>query len=141
MLKGVNGFNVAVKDLKQAVAKYEAFLGVEPRFRYLGPENFAFPGIEGALFDFHGVYIFLLTSSDENSVVGKFLKTRGEGLILVSLESDDADNEVERLKTQGLQLLWDQSPDFSFGKVNFIHPKSLNGLQFEIIQPRGIYKK
>jgi hypothetical protein len=29
----------------------------------------------------------------------------------------------------------------SFGATNFIHPKALNGVQFEIFQPSGTFEK
>ena len=133
MVKKVFGINIAVKDLDTAVKKFEAILGMKPR--YSKPEEFAFPGLKGAGFSFKGVNIALVASDDENSVISKFIKNRGEGVLLISLETDDVDSDVERLRTEALQFVLPENTEGKFGKVNFIHPKSLHGVQLELLQP------
>lgn len=139
MIKGVYGFNIAVSDLQAALAKYEALLGVKAN--YLEESDFAFPGIQGAFLNVNGVVFNILTSNDENSPVGRFLKKNGEGILLVSLEVDDADSEVERIRANGMQPVLKKTAEGSFGKANFIHPKSMHGVQIEIFQPAGKFLK
>lgn len=139
MIKGVYGFNIVVQDLEQAVAKFEALLGVKAR--PLGESDFAFSGMRGATLDVNGVSFSLLTPVDENSPAGKFLKARGEGLMLVALESDNVDSDSERIRSQGLELVMPKTMEGKYGKANWIHPKSLHGVQVEIFYPDGIYKK
>ena len=135
MIKGFFGVNIAVKDLKAATAKYEALLGVPAQ--EATPEDFAFPNINGVGFNFHGVLISLLTSEDQGNPVGAFLSKRGEGIILISIKADDIENDVEALRQKGLSFLLPEVFPGPFGKVNFIPPKTMHGVQIEIIQPAG----
>ncbi len=139
MIKGVYGFNIAVQDLEQAVAKFEALLGVKAK--PLGESDFAFPGMRGATMDVNGVSVTLITSTDEKSPAGNFLKKRGEGLMLVALESDDVNADSERILSQGLVLSAPETMEGPWGKANWIHPKSLHGVQVEIFYPGGVYKR
>jgi methylmalonyl-CoA/ethylmalonyl-CoA epimerase len=133
MIKGLLGINFGVKDLDSAMAKFETVLGVKPQISR--PEDFNFPGLKGVSFSLGGVNFGLVSSDNENTVVGKFLKTRGEGVLLVSLESDDIEKDVEKLRKEGFQFTLEKIGQGGFGKVNFIHPKSMHGVQIELIQP------
>ena len=133
MIKGLWGINIAVSDLEAAAAKMEAVLGMKPR--YTKPEDFAFPGLKGAGFWVNGLNISLIEPEDENTVVGKFIQKKGEGVLLLSFESDDVDNDVEQLRKAGMQFAMPENASGAFGRVNFIHPKSMHGVQVEIIQP------
>ena len=134
MIKGIYGFNIAVKDLDAAVKHFENVFDVkaEP----MGERDFAFPGLKGAKLDINGTIITLLSSSDENTAVAKFLKNKGEGVFLVSVEVDDMDNDVKQLANKGLNFVLKESKAGDFGKVNFVHPKSAHGVQLEIYQPK-----
>ena len=157
MMKNIYGVTIAVKNLDQAVKKYEAFLGMKAsysmeveaektlaRFVYQRDEllDVGFDShAEAAHFQLPGgPRIVLMTSSDENSVLGKFLATKGEGLLMVSLEVDDAKKEADRIRQQGVQLVLEHNAAGNFGEANFAHPKALNGVQFELFEPKGSYK-
>lgn len=139
MIKGFFGINIAVKDLEEAKAKYENLLGVPAQIA--NSDDFAFPNIQGVGFDFHGVLVSLLTSEDENNPVGAYLKKRGEGIILISVEADNIENDVAKLKEKGLSFLMPEIFPGPFGKVNFIPPKTMHGVQIEVIQPAGRLKR
>jgi len=134
MIKGIYGLNIAVKDLDEAVRKYESVFGVksEP----MGEDDFAFPGLIGAKLDIKGTVISLISYTDENTSVAKFINTKGEGLFLLSIETDDIEEDVETLKDKGLSFVLGETVVGDYGKVNFVHPKSAHGVQLEIYQPR-----
>ncbi|MBI4765751.1 MAG: VOC family protein [Deltaproteobacteria bacterium] len=134
MLKSFWGINIAVKNLDEAIEKYEKLLGVKPTISS-DPNMAAFLGITAASFVFRGHSINLMTSNDTNNPVGKFLERRGEGVLLVSLESDDIDKDVAGMQKDGLQFLWDENGQGGYGKVNFIPAKNMNGVQWEILEP------
>ena len=157
MLQGIYGVTIAVKDLAQAVRRYEAFLGLKAYYAMeLEAENslarlvYNRDELVEIGFDSHaetayfklpgGARIALITTTDKNSVVGKFLATKGEGLLMVSLKVDDAKHEVERIRNQGIGLVLDKNASGSFGESNFVHPKTLSGVQFEVFQPGGDYR-
>ena len=156
MITNLHSITIAVKDLEKAVQNYEALLGkkaehlLEPeaegtmaRFSYqrddlvgIGFESqasiarFMLPG---------NVRIVLITSPDKDSIVGRFLARRGDGLMSVSLEVDNARAEVDRVRNSGLRPVYDKNVAGDFGEINHIHPKSLNGVQFELFEPKGLY--
>ncbi|WP_049746760.1 VOC family protein [Mycolicibacterium goodii] len=133
MIDGVYGFNIAVKDLDAATAQYESILGVAGK--PLAASDFAFPGLAGTRFDFGGLAIILITSTEPDTSVAKFLDTRGEGLFLVSLTATDMAETVASLKDKGIVALLDPARDTQYGAVTFLHPKSAHGVQLEIIEP------
>ncbi len=134
MIRRFFGINIAVRDLDQSIPKFEALLGVKPRI-VSDPNAYAFPGITGARFEIEGVTINLLTSSEGNNPVAKFLASRGDGILLISLLSDEIEKDVRDLTAKGLPFIAPQVFSGAYGKVNFIHPKTMNGVQIEVIEP------
>jgi len=134
MIKGIYGINIAVKNLDEAVRTYEKLFGVksEP----LGEGDFAFPGLIGAKLDINGTYITLVSYTDENTSVAKFINKNGEGVFLVSIEVNDIDKDVEQFKDKGLNFVLKETLAGNYGKVNFSHPKSAHGVQLEIYQTK-----
>lgn len=133
MITGIYGINIAVKNLEEATARYESVFGVKAE--RLAERDFAFPGLAGAKLKVNGFYITLITSADENTSVAKFLEKKGEGVFLLSVRVDAMDQDCAALKGQGLQLLLGKPATGAFGAVNFVHPKSMHGVQVEIYQP------
>ena len=133
MIKGIYGINVAVRNLEEAVRKYEAFFGVKAQS--FGSEFFAFPGLVGAQFNINGFHLNLIASLEDGTSVAQFLERRGEGVFLLSVEVDDIDNDVARMRDVGAAFFLEESASGPFGRVNFAHPKSMNGVQVEVYQP------
>jgi methylmalonyl-CoA epimerase len=157
MISDIYSITIAVKDMAKAIRNYEALLGMnaqqlmEPeaeatmaRFIYQRDDlvNIGFDS-QASMAQFHlpgGSRIILITTSDKESIIGKFLENRGEGLMKVSLRVTAAEAEVKRIKDKGLSPILDTNSIGSFGEVNFVHPKFLNGVEFELIEPKGSYK-
>ena len=133
MIQRIHGVNVAVKELEAAVNTYRRLAGQEPR--PLDREDFAFPGLRGAAFQLGETVINLVSSEREDTSIARFLRTRGEGLFLVSLLSDAVTEDVEALRQRGFAPVLPETAVGEFGRVNFIHPKSLHGVQIEVYQP------
>lgn len=133
MIKGVYGLNIAVKDLDAAVKKYNDILGQKPA-RMLGGGDFAFPGLKGAAYDLNGFILHLITG-EENTSVGKFVASKGEGVFLLSLRSDNVEGDMGRMTEGGALFVMDKPLKGGFGTANFIHPKSTHGVQIEVYDP------
>jgi methylmalonyl-CoA/ethylmalonyl-CoA epimerase len=134
MIKRFFGINIAVRNLEEAIPKFELLLGIKPRI-VSDPNSYAFPGISGATFDFQGIAINLLTSTGGNNPVEKFLANKGEGVLLISLLSDNIEKDLGDLTAKGMTFIAPQALAGAYGKVNFIHPKMMNGVQIEVIEP------
>ncbi|MDI9977306.1 VOC family protein [Rhodococcus sp. IEGM 1307] len=132
MSLAVNGINIAVRDLASATERYERLFDV--RGEHVGPDGFAFPGLEGTKLDVGGFIISLIASTQEGTSVARFLERHGEGVFLFSAKVDDLDIATDELKQQGLSPLLDEAVRGDFGAVNFYHPRALNGVQLELIE-------
>ena len=138
MIKRFAGVNIAVKDLDAAAKKYSAVLGVKPI--PTKAEDFAFPGLKGASFLVGDVLINLIASEQPDTAIAKFVETRGEGVFLLSLEVSDVEQDMKDLKEKGVEFVSDKVMTFATGKVNFGHPRSMHGVQWEFFQPSPAFQ-
>lgn len=134
MIKGIYGINIAVKNLKTAVERYEKVFGVKSE--HLAENDFAFPGLIGAKINISGTFINLISSVKDDTSVASFIEKNGEGLFLLSVEVDDIENDKKEIEERGLNFLFKDNISGDFGKVNFVHPKLMNGVQLEVYQPQ-----
>lgn len=134
MVNGIYGINIAVSDLAAATERYEKVLGLKAR--PMAESDFAFPNLLGSEFNIGGVKINLIMSKTEDSSIAQFIKKKGEGLFLISLNVSDIDREIARMKEGGAAFVSPAQFTGAFGKVNFIHPKSMNGVQVEVYEPK-----
>lgn len=132
MVKSFYGLNIAVKDLASATERYEKVLGIKAQ--NMPESTFAFPGLTGSFFDLGGPRIHLIASLNENTSVAKFIEKKGEGLFLISVLVSDLQQESERMKSVGALFVSEKPISVPLGKVNFLHPKSMNGVQVEVLE-------
>jgi methylmalonyl-CoA/ethylmalonyl-CoA epimerase len=77
--------------------------------------------------------IELTEPTSPDSPIAKFIEKRGEGIHHVALEVEDVDRELERLKSEGLQLIDAKSRLGAHDmRIAFLHPKSTNGVLIEL---------
>ena len=70
-----------------------------------------------------------------DSVVGRFLEKKGEGIHHMTYKVKDVDKSLEQLAMSGVGLIdkkFRQVRDNE--RVGFLHPKSTNGVLIELIQ-------
>jgi catechol 2,3-dioxygenase-like lactoylglutathione lyase family enzyme len=134
MYKGLFGFNVAVKkeSHKETVERWASIFGVKPVF--LKPSDFAVPGVIGARLTVCGAHIHILAGDNETIPLQQFVTAKGEGIFLVSFQVDDVEKAMSEVADKGVKFVAKQPLSFPGGKANFIHPKSMNGVQMEFIQ-------
>lgn len=134
MIKGVYGMNIAVKDLDVAIKKYEGLLGVKPT-KMLAGEDFVVKGLKGAAFDINGFILHIIASETDNSSIAKFVESKGEGVFLLSLRSDNVEEDMVKMKEAGAIFVMEKPMKATVGIANFIHPKSAHGVQIELYDP------
>lgn len=133
MIKRFGGVNIAVKDLDAAVKKYEAVFGVKSV--PTDPKDFAFPGLKGASLKVaDNIMINLITATQPGNAIHGFLETKGEGVFLLSVQSTDVEKDTKDLTAKGVKMVSETPMAFSAGKVNFGHPKSMHGVQWEFVE-------
>jgi methylmalonyl-CoA epimerase len=126
----IDHLGIAVKSLKQARRIYEQ-LGMR-----VSPEEV----VEGeqvrlAMIPVGATRLELLEPLSPDSVIGKFISKRGEGLHHVSLQVPDLNAAVEKLKSGGMRMV---SEDIRIGagghRYVFIHPSSAGGVLLELVE-------
>jgi methylmalonyl-CoA/ethylmalonyl-CoA epimerase len=76
----------------------------------------------------------LIEPIDEESGVARFLASRGEGLHHVCLESQDLPADLAALASAEARLIDATPRDGAHGRVAFIHPQTLNGVLWELLE-------
>lgn len=123
----IDHIGIAVPDLEQAIAAYEA-LGFRVKERHFVPSehvNTAFLPIGESTLE-------LLEPTSRESAIAKFLERRS-GLHHVCVQVDDIDDALRRLRDAGVRLV-DETPRVGAGgcRVAFVHPKAAGGVLLEL---------
>ena len=131
MIKRVHHVGIAVNNLQESVALFERLLELKAHI-----EEAPCQRVTEAIFKIGDeVEIDLLEPMGPDSAVAKFLEKRGEGLHHIALEVDDIDADLAAMEGKGVQLIDKQGREGVAGKIAFLHPKSVNGVLVELVQP------
>lgn len=133
MLKKVEHIGIAVKDLNNANTLFSKLFGKD-HYKVEAVES---EGVSTSFFMLGETKIELLQATNENSAIAKFIEKKGEGIHHIAYEVDDIHIEMERLKTEGFELIHQQPKEGADNKlICFLHPKSTNGVLVELCQER-----
>jgi len=131
MLEKLDHIGIAVKDLDQAMKLYQEAFGIEPSIVY----ESAYTKAKIAFFPIGEVRVELIQPINPDSVVGRFLEKKGEGIHHISYRVKDVDGSLAELERKGVQLIDKKSRQVRENeRVAFLHPKSTNGVLVELIQ-------
>ncbi len=132
MLDRIDHVGVAVSDLDAGIALYEGTLGMPMVHR----ERVESQGVEAALLEIGDGHIELLQPLGPDTVVGKFIAKRGEGLHHVAYAVEDIDATLEELKGAGVELI-DQEARIGIrgSRVAFLHPRATGSVLTELVEP------
>jgi len=81
--------------------------------------------------------IELVEPIDSTSGVARFLAARGEGLHHVCLATDDLPASLEELAAREAELIDNTPRPGAHGRVAFVHPRTLDGVLWELLDPRA----
>ena len=131
LLTEIDHVAIAVHDLPAAVTWYEENLGATVEHREVVDSD----GVEEALLKVADSYIQLLTPTNPDSPVAKYLEKKGEGLHHIGYRVADCGEALESIKANGGKVI-DQAPrPGSRGTtVAFVHPKTSFGTLIELVQ-------
>lgn len=84
----------------------------------------------------HMTQVQILAPLREDSTVGKWLQKNRPGLHHMAWRVEDIDAVSEKLRADGVQLLYDQPKHGTHNsRINFMHPKSGKGVLIELVEP------
>lgn len=127
----IEHIGIAVKDLEKSNALFAQLLG-RPHYKI---EEVASENVNTSFFQTGASKVELLEATDPESPIARFIEKRGEGIHHIAFEVEDIEAEMERLRSQGFQLLNEKPKRGADNKlVCFLHPKSANGVLVELCQ-------
>ena len=128
----IDHLGIAVKSIEAALGFYADQLGMQVASRETVPNE----KVHVAMLAAGGPRIELLEPVDPDSVIGRFLAKRGEGLHHVALRVPNLNTAVERLRHAGVRLLHEPQTGAGGHHFVFVHPSSTAGVLLELIEDR-----
>lgn len=131
MITRLDHIAIAVTDIEKAIIRFLDDFGLD----YKGRESVLAAQTETAFFPISGTQIELIHPLDEMGPVQKHLEKRGPGLHHICFETDNIEEDFQRLKEKGYRFLSETpQPGAHNTKVLFIHPKSTGGILIELAE-------
>lgn len=125
----IDHLGIAVRSISDSLKFYTEALGLQLE----GTETVESEGVHVALIPVGDTRIELLEPISEDTVVGRFIAKRGEGLHHINYEVEDLEGKIEAMKAHGVRFLDGYPRRGAGGKlVAFLHPASANGVLVEL---------
>lgn len=121
---------IVVRDMDEALARYERIWGVTPSDRQTVPEQ----RVEVAFLTFGDTSLELISPLDADSGVARFLERNGESLHHVAFAVDDIRAELTGLIDRGIQVIDREPRRGAHGLIAFVHPRGTGGPLVELVQ-------
>ena len=125
---------IVVRSIEEALPRYQDLLGLEPEAT---PAIFAAQRVRLCFLPTGpdpAARIELVEPIDDDSGVARFLATRGEGLHHLCFVTDDLAGSLDALAAHEADLIDRQPRPGAHGTVAFVHPRTLNGVLWELLQ-------
>ena len=103
----IEHIGIAVKDIRESNSLFEKIFN-KPNYKI---EEVTTEGVITSFFKVGETKIELLQASSPDSPIAKFIKDRGEGVHHIAFEVDDIDSEIQRLLTEGFEVINKESKD------------------------------
>ncbi|HEY3130662.1 MAG TPA: methylmalonyl-CoA epimerase [Acidobacteriota bacterium] len=131
MIKKIDHLALAIRSIEASRKFFNSVLGLELE----AIENVEDQGVKVGMLKVGDAYIELLEATSPESPVARFIEKRGEGFHHLTLEVDDIDAELGRLRTMGVKLIDERARLGARGsRIAFIHPQSTGGILIELCQ-------
>ena len=129
----IEHIGIAVKDLELAKHTFTQLLGTEA----YKEETVESEGVSTAFFKVGEVKIELLQAINTDSPIARFIDKKGEGIHHIAFEVDSVEEKAAELNDNGFVVLSENPKAGADNKlINFVHPKSANGVLVELCQDK-----
>ena len=134
MIKKIEHLGIAVKNLDESNELFAKLLGSK-HFRV---EEVVSEGVKTSFFMVGETKIELLEATKPESPIAKFIEKKGEGIHHIAYDVEDIEREIERLTSEGFQILNSEPKDGADNKrIVFLHPKTTNGVLVELCEEKN----
>ena len=121
---------VVVDDLESAAERY-ALLGFGSGERFEMPQQ----GVVALTYHAGPGYVELITPTDPEGPIARFLGKRGNSLHHVAYRTDDLVSTLAELSASGVRLIDEVPRTGTHGwQIAFVHPESCAGVLTELVQ-------
>lgn len=124
---------IVVRSIAASLPRYATLFGLEPE---AAPSIFVAQSVRLCFLPTGpapAARIELIEPTDDESGVARYLASRGEGLHHVCLVTDDLPLTLEALAAAEAELLDREPRPGAHGSVAFVHPRTLNGVLWELL--------
>jgi methylmalonyl-CoA/ethylmalonyl-CoA epimerase len=133
MIVRLQHVGLAVENLEESCAVFERLFGLKARdFRHDQGKGFQH---DTRIMLPNECWLHLVQNWNPESRVNKFLRTHGEGLEHIALETNDIEADVAHLREIGVPIHQDKIFDTPDGYEAFVYPEDAIGFTVELIQP------
>jgi len=132
-MRKIEHLGIAVKDLQKSNDLFRKLLGSA----HYKTESVEGEGVMTSFFQIGDTKIELLEATKTDSPIAKYIEKKSEGIHHIAFDVEDIYAEMERMKSQGFEILNDIPKEGADNKlVVFLHPKSTNGVLVELCQEK-----
>ena len=126
----LNHVCLAVKDIEQTMSFYNYILGIsESEIVDLVDQ-----GVRATLVRVGASQLELISPTDPDGGVARFIKKRGEGMHHIGFEVDNLEEKLQLLDASGIRLI-DKTPRPGLsGMIAFVHPQATSGVLIELVE-------
>lgn len=128
MLGTVDHMGMAVKDIEKSILFFQEVFGAKLLRKNVVEEQKLISGV----ISLGSINVELMQSTEDNSIIDKFIKKNGEGFHHISIQVEDLDSFLGELDSKNIKILSKlANSDY---KIAFIHPESAFGVLIEVIE-------
>jgi methylmalonyl-CoA/ethylmalonyl-CoA epimerase len=125
---------IVVRSIEASLPRYRSLFGLEPETE---PMHFASQRVRLCFLPTGpepAARLELVEPVDAESGVARFLLTHGEGLHHVCLLTEDLPRSLEAVAAHEAELIDREPREGAHGQVAFVHPRTLNGVLWELLE-------
>ena len=130
-MKKIEHIGIAVTDINKSNELFSKIFGK----KNYKSETVESEGVTTSFFQIGESKIELVSATNSESSISKYLQKNREGMHHISFEVENIVREMARLKAEGIRLLNDTPKKGADNKlICFLHPKDTNGVLIELCQ-------
>ena len=132
MIKGIGHLGLFVKNIEESITALSKFVDIEkPSINEVRDA-----GLRCAVVDLNGIGLELIQDLKEDGPLAQMLDEKGDMIHHFCLLTDNIEEDVEELKTRGVEMA-DQEPRVGLRgkKIALTMPSALNGITIELSEP------
>ena len=126
MFNKIHHIVIAVADLDAASLLYGKTFGLKAQAQVDVPAE----GLRRVRFDVGNAFVDIAQPTTDTGELGKFVKDKGEGIYLISVQVDDLAKTVKELRAKGAEVIGEAVRG---GRV-LVSPKTTHGALMELME-------